>query len=82
MYFHSVFFGIFTDIAVWPPEKSKEISVFFAYDKLMKHFLHVTSYGVGIPFEPAQNTNQIVGQVANGRSDKFLCISLSSQTPL
>ena len=65
MYFHFVLFGILADIAVWPPEKSKVISVFFVYDKLMKHFLHVTSYGVGISSESAQNTDQVVGQVGS-----------------
>ena len=65
MHFHSVLFGILADIAFWPPEKLKVISVFFACDKLMKCFLPVTSYGVGIPSEPAQNTDQIVGQVGS-----------------
>ena len=61
--FHSFFLRILTYVTVWPPEKSKVISILFTNNKLMERFLYVTCNSVRIFPEPAQNTDQTVGQV-------------------
>ena len=49
VYFHSIFSFI-------PPEESKEVSVFFIDEELMKHPFHITGDGYPLLAETAEDT--------------------------
>ena len=60
---HPVLDHFFGRVSILPPQKTKQVSIFFSYIELVKHTLNVSHEGHFFLTESAQDSQKTIGQV-------------------